>query len=348
LDLPHAPEVRRILVMKWSALGDVALASAAFEDIRGAFPRAALDLNILRPWDRLFAHDPRFERVLAPEVRDRGHPLRGTLSWLAQVRRGRYDLIIDLQSSDHSRLLLVLLWLTGGAPRYRIGHHRVFPYNIAPAPAAKPRHALDLMRAALAAGGIEARAPRPVLHVPPRNRGRVQRLLAEHGVAQGRYAVFLPGCQARGYLKRWGARRYVALGLELRELGIPHVLLLGAADEAEECREIRRCCGDFVVDLCGRTEVLDLPPLCEGARFVVANDTGTAHVGAAAGRPMVVVCGPTDPCRVRPAGPSVRALQAPIYCAGCYRKDCSHHSCMMLVSPGQVIAELRRLRALDG
>ena len=36
--------IRRILVIKWSALGDVVIASAVMEDIARAFPRATLHL----------------------------------------------------------------------------------------------------------------------------------------------------------------------------------------------------------------------------------------------------------------------------------------------------------------
>jgi len=56
---------------------------------------------------------------------------------------------------------------------------------------------------------------------------------------------------------------------------------------------------------------------------------------------MAVVCGPTDPRRVRPGGDNVTTLQAPLYCRNCYRKDCSHHACMELLTPDQVLAALR-------
>ena len=62
--------VRRVLIIKWSAMGDIVIASALFEDISRAFPDAAIDLNVLPPWDRLFQEDKRFREVIA-------FPLRG-------------------------------------------------------------------------------------------------------------------------------------------------------------------------------------------------------------------------------------------------------------------------------
>lgn len=342
--LTSDPRIRKILVMRWSAMGDVALASAAIEDIAKAFPERDIHLNTLPPWDRLFATDSRFKEIIAFDLRrERG----GMRRWVREVGRGRYDAVFDLQSNDRSRILMTLLWLTGRAPRYRVGTHRRFPYNVAPPPQPDPVHALDRMRATLRAAGVPATTPTPVLHPPEASRRRARELLRRHRVRPGTYGIFLPGSQAAGYLKRWGARRFIALALGLVRRGVERVLLLGAGEEADECRKIELALDGVAVNLCGSTELLDIVPLAQGARLIVANDTGTAHVASAAGRPMVVVCGPTDPRRVKPAGEKVAALQSHLYCINCYRKHCAHHSCMMLVTPEQVLDRLGRLGAFD-
>lgn len=344
--LPDVPPVaERILLIRWSALGDVAIASAAFEDVARAFPGARLDLSTMPPWDALFRCDPRFQRVISIPMRSPGTRFAGVRRWLQEVRSGRYDLVVDLQSNDRSRLLLAALVLGGAGIRHRVGLRPGWPYTIAPAPPL-PAHAFERQRAALAAAGIATGTDRPVLHVPPARRRAVQALQSEHGLAPGRYALFLPGSQRAGWLKRWGARRFVALARALTARGVvERVALAGGGDDAAECRAIADAAGGRAANLCGRTEVADLVVLAEGARCVVANDTGTAHVAAAAGRPMVVVCGPTDPARVKPVGPAVTALQAPIYCVNCYRKTCTHHSCMMLLSPEMALAAVEALIA---
>ncbi len=343
VDLPVDSGIRRILVMRWSAMGDVALASCAFQDIFEAFPQAEIHLNTLAPWDRLFAADPRFKKIISFDLRRRLRGVPGMLQWVKEVGRGGYDVVFDLQSNDRARLLMLLLWLSGRAPRYRVGNHRRFPYNVAPPPPPQPVHALDHIRATLKAAGVATMSKTPVLHAPDRNLERVQSLLRRSGLKRGGYGMFLPGCQAAGYLKRWGARRFIALGLALKDRGVERVLLVGAEEDAGECAEIEQALDGLAVNLCGATELLDILPLAKGARFVVANDTGTAHVASAAGRPMVVICGPTDPRRVKPAGEKVVALQSDIYCINCYRKHCSHHSCMMLVTPEQVLGRLSAL-----
>ncbi|MHB8454352.1 MAG: glycosyltransferase family 9 protein [Acidiferrobacterales bacterium] len=113
----------------------------------------------------------------------------------------------------------------------------------------------------------------------------------------------------------------------------------------EECEQILRACGTTVANLCGRSELLDIIANVEGARCVVSNNTGTAHLASAAARPMVVVCGPTEPRRVKPVGDNSATLQALIYCVNSYRKTCSHYSCMTLITPEMVIMRLGQLGA---
>lgn len=349
MTLPGRDDVRRILVIKWSALGDVVIASASFEDIALAFPECEIHLNTLPPWSGLFEHDSRFGEVLSIDVRDRANRWRRLREWVGEIRARRYDAIFDLQSNEHTRLLVTLLTLMGSGIRYRVGYHRRYPYNIAPLPLAPPAHVFDQARAALEASGVPTLTPRPVLCVSKAHEERALALSAGNGLEAGDYAVFLPGCQAAGYLKRWGAERFAALGKDLHAAGWKRVVLLGGPDEAEECRRIERACGPWLVNLCGQTRLAELIPLCARARIVVANDTGTAHIAAAAARPIVVICGPTDPRRVKPIGPDVATLQADIPCINCYRKHCAHHSCMRHVTPGEVRNRIEQLlRSIAG
>ena len=57
---------------------------------------------------------------------------------------------------------------------------------------------------------------------------------------------------------------------------------------------------------------------------------------------MVVVCGPTDPYRVKPQGDNVVAIQADMPCINCYCKQaCDHHSCMKAIEPAHVMTALK-------
>ena len=339
--------IRRVLVIKWSALGDVVIASALMEDIARALPHAEIHLNTQPNCTGLFAHDPRFAEVWAIDVRSKTHRFANSLAWLKKARAGRYDLVIDLQRSDHSRFLLALLWLTGGAPAIRIGNRGGFPYTHQPAVRDPRAHAMPMMQSVLQAIGIPTPTMHPVLYPAPERRAVVESLRQQHGLADGGYVVLLPGSQAGGKLKRWGAARFAELARLLHARGVRRIAVIGGPDEVDECAEIA-VVGDYVVNLNGQLQLLDIAPLCAGAAAIIGNDTGTAHFASAAGRPLLVLCGPTDPRRVKPIGRTTVAVQAQLPCRNCYGKVCTipdTHACMKAITPQWVAAQFPVLAA---
>lgn len=344
--LPARADIRRILIIKWSALGDVVIASAIMEDVARAFPHAELHLNTLPNCLGLFADDPRFAAVFAIDVRNRQARWHNLRAWLRRVRAGDYDLIIDLQATDRSRVLLGLLRLTGARTPILLGNCGGLPYTRQPALRDPQAHALAMMRSVLTSVGIPAHTETPRLYPNAAALAQVAALRARHGLEEGRYVVLLPGSQAAGWLKRWGVARFQALARLLHGTGqADKVVVIGGPDEVPDCAEIASA-GDYLVNLNGQLGLLQIAPLCAGARAVIGNDTGTAHFAAAAERPMLVLCGPTDPRRVKPIGARVRALQAQLPCRNCYATTCrlpEPQACLAVLTPEFVAAELDAL-----
>jgi ADP-heptose:LPS heptosyltransferase len=329
-----AEEIRRILVIKWSAMGDVVGATTFIDDIRAAYPTAEIHLNTLPPWDRLFEGDPRLAKVFTVDVRGRKGRLKAGLKWVKTVWAGRYDLIFDLQSTDRSRIMLGLLRLLSPQLKAIVGHNPGYPYTHAPQRPAEPYpgwHS-DL---ALRVAGVPRIARHGHLHVSKASRENVAALMMQHGLVAGKYVLLLPGSQKAGWLKRWGVQRYAALARALREAGVERIAIIGGPDEVEDCAAIAEQGGVGVINLNGKTSISEIVPLAEGAACIVGNDTGAAHVASCAGKPMLVICGATDPRRVRPIGPHVQAVQWSGPCINCYRKTCNYRpelACMEAVS----------------
>jgi ADP-heptose:LPS heptosyltransferase len=151
-------------------------------------------------------------------------------------------------------------------------------------------------------------------------------LLAHHGIdadptdlhvdrpVDARFAgavVVHPGAASPG--RRWPAERFGAIVRHLAGRG-ERVVLTGSTDEVALCRSVLRHAarpGHQVnaTSLAGTTDLNELWALVAGARMVVANDTGVAHLATACRTPSVVLFGPTSPHQWGPprAGPH-RAL----------------------------------------
>lgn len=342
-DLPARQEIKRILIIKWGGMGDIVMSTAAIEDIHQAFPQAVLHLNTLPAWQSLFSNDPRFERIWCLNLQQTSGRWRIYRQWLAEVAAMQYDLIIDLQTNDKSRLLLSLLRLSGRAPRWLLGNHARFPYTVRQIHALPQAHSFQILQQTLITAGIPALTNGPTLAVNPAAQTAAQQLLSQHGLTSQPFAVFLCGSHAGMATKRWGAEHYAALVAHCIARG-ERVVLLGGQDEAETCQQIASRHPAQVVNLCGQTSLLAVPAICARAQYIVANDTGTAHLAATTPTPMVVLCGPTNPLRVKPVGAQVVALQLDLPCKNCYTKQCSHHSCMRQLTPAQVFPYLPEVK----
>lgn len=329
-------DIKSVLIVRWGSMGDLVLCSAVIEDICRAFPEASVALNVEPPWDQLYQGDQRLTGLEVMRVR-RGNRLRSTWQWLKMLRRRKPDLIIDLQCNDRSRLLLSLAVLSGVAPRWRVGTRSGFPYNIATEPYPRNSHALRYLRAPLLALGVPCETSVPVINATPS--GQCDDTIREAGGLAEKYAILIPGSSAAGAHKRWGEGRYIRLAELMLASDFSQILVLGGGDEIELCKRVADGIGPAALNLCGKTGLSDIVPLAKGAQAVVSNDTGLAHLCAAADTPLVVICGPTLAERVKPAGLRVCALQVD---PDCFR-DGSADLCMAQVTPEQVLEALRDL-----
>ena len=186
--------------------------------------------------------------------------------------------------------------------------------------------------------------PRPSLRTDEENlRVAMQRLgltLATRPVA------LMPGAEY-GPAKRWPADRFGALAARLAGAGL-QVWILGSARERELGEEVRAVAGrGHVVNLCGRTTLLDAVDLLGAAAAAVTNDSGLMHIAAAVDTHVIGLYGSTSPRFTPPLTDRADILYRNLECSPCFRRECplGHFNCMMEFSVDRVAA--MTMTALD-
>ncbi len=275
--------MKRILVIKLSALGDVVQAFAPFAAIRAHHAADHITLLTTKPFAGLLAQSPWFDAVRTDD-----RPKWWNVPALLRLReklRG-FDFVYDLQTSGRSGRYYRL----AGRPAWS-GIARGCSH-----PHANPRrdfmHTLDRQREQLQMAGIDT-FPAPDLDWL---RGDIT-AFGLHAA----FALFVPGASPHRPEKRWPAERYGALAQLVAARGIQPVIV-GTQTEAALAAEMRAVC-PAAVDLTGRTRIADVAALAARAQFAVGNDTGPMHLAAAMGAPAIVLFGgASDPDKVAPRG----------------------------------------------
>lgn len=330
---PASAQLRSILILRYSALGDVVLATSILDPLRARFPEAQIEWAVDSAYAPLLEGLPQLARVHAFKPKRRGSLRRV----LADVQ-GRFDLAIDLQNKLRTRLLAF------AASERTIRYVKrspgeallsVFGRDVV----LNKERTTDLYAQALAPLGIETA-------------GRVQISLSERARAEaaeamlavrGKPVAIAPG--SRWAAKRWPPDRFARVAEAMHERGA-ELVLIGGPGDADVLEVFRReCRAPLAADLSS----LSVEGLAAGiarSRLLIACDSGPVHIATAVGVPSVVVFGPTSVRRWAPPPPSV-AVSLELSCSPCTNhgmNECplGHHNCLRTLEPARVITAAER------
>jgi heptosyltransferase I len=174
-------------------------------------------------------------------------------------------------------------------------------------------------------------------------------VFAEKQVARfpGGFAILNPG---GGWpTKLWSAENFAALADRLRRVyDIRSVVTYGPGEEALAQAVVEYSQTNAAVKL--DATLKQFFALAQRARLFVGGDTGPMHLAAAAGAPIVALFGPTAARRNGPFAPDdVVVERLDLDCrTDCYRRSCSHTSCMKL--PVEMVWQgvVQRMRKAEG
>jgi ADP-heptose:LPS heptosyltransferase len=162
-------------------------------------------------------------------------------------------------------------------------------------------HEMDAMLALAAALECEPDDAGPTLWVPTSSRQTAHRHLEASGIPrESPYLVLHVGSNKPE--ARLPEDKAASIGNAIgRATNLP-VLLTGDVGEAAMAERLSTRIGAGARSLAGRTDLLELAAIFEGARAAVTTDSGPMHMAAAVGTPLVALFGPGDPRRFGPRG----------------------------------------------
>lgn len=208
-------------------------------------------------------------------------------------------------------------------------------------------HQSDYYRNLVRGFGIPVDEDAPRITLTERTRERGLEILQRFNVDPARRVIVLAPGAAYGQAKQWPASRVADVAERLIRERDATCVMVGAGHDRDAARAVESALSDpalrsRLVDATGQTSLSELMGVIARADAVVANDSGAMHLGAALGRPVVAIFGPTDERATRPIG-QTDVLTASAFCRPCHLRDCPiDHRCMKRVTADMVFAAVSR------
>ena len=289
---------RRILVIQLERLGDLVQTTPLLIGLSRAIPQATIDVlawtefaSIIEglPGVTLRTLPSRHVRDLNDDVeqaRARNLEPHSALRSLAELALPAYDRIINVTHGAFASWLSGRLsapvrdggfinetgewlyagdWLTLLVAMSEIRRENLI--NI-----------VDLYRACAAAG-------------PPSDDAHAHAICSEcvpFTMPEGAFAVIAPG--ANEPQRQFNVATTIQVLAQIHSMGL-QIVLAGAASDREFANTLVASAAVPLIDLTGKTDVQQLAHVLKRAAIVVAGDSGTAHIAAALGRPLVALYG---------------------------------------------------------
>ena len=294
----HDP-LQTVLLIRPGGIGDAVLLVPTILSLRVAFP--ALQINVLA--------EKRNSQIfrLSAEVNSIYCYDRWVDFW--KVLTTRYDLVIDTE--QWHRLSAIIARLIRSRRKIGFGTNEraklftdVIDYSHDDY---EVKSFLNLLRPLQLKSNYDIASP--FLQIPDSIRSSAKIL----GTDLGKYVVLFPGASIQE--RRWGADHLSTLAALLNTLGLTVVVVGGGEDRTTGEAIVATVA--TVVNLAGKTALMETAAVLRDAQLLVGGDSGILHIGAGLGIPTVSLFGPGIAAKWAPKGKFHRVINLQLPCSPC-------------------------------
>jgi len=341
---PHATP-KRILVVEYWNLGDLAILVPFLHALRCVFPRAHISL-LVKPGLVSFLDGQKlvdeFIPVSVPWAQhlDRWKKYNPfSRNWislfraLASLRKTRFDVAFSGRMDIRDNFLL---WLSGA--RRRIGYGFAggeFLLTDSVSPDFTQLHRADVWLHLLDMFKLPVSGDNGNYELAKAEIASAERFLESLGIPQESRVIGIHPA-ARITSRRWGDERFAEVARDILKTTDAHILWFTEPGERGEPPRMERC---HEVKIAFRAFIAALS-FCD---LLVCNDSGPMHIANLLGVPVVAVFGPQRPEWFGPRGPRDRVVIRPeMWCRPCFDYcmfDEPH--CLRAIAPEDVIRVVR-------
>jgi lipopolysaccharide heptosyltransferase II len=334
----------RVLIRSSNWLGDAAMSVPAIRAIKNGRPDVHVTIAAPNKITAMWKLIPEVSAII---------PLPDT-SLFSVVSLLKQQMSFDVAILFPNSLRVALeTWLTGIPRRvgYR-GHWRSWLVTQIVREPRKPgppeHHSLRFLRIVRECGAETADTQHSTL-----NSERIRDQAAQHPTGYQPSTInhqplkigLCPGAEY-GPAKRWLPERFAEAAAKISAQSSAQWILLGTKQDAAIGEQIAATIGNHCVNRIGQTTLEELIDELRRCRLLLTNDTGTMHLAALLGVPVVAVFGSTEPRLTGPLGNGHIVLRHHVECSPCFLRECPiDFRCMKAISADEVAAAVLSMLA---
>ncbi len=281
----------RVLYLRYDRIGDMIVSTSLINAIARSHPTITLDVLASPANAPVLLGNPNVSSVI---VWDKMRP-GGYGRLVRELRRARYDAVIDCMVLAPSTTTLLLMLVSGARHRIGIGG-RINDYALivrAP-PSSSATHHIDHSAVLASVFGVDLESVdwQPTLFLADEELSRAERIWTEYQTEyqtelSGRPRRLLVNISAGRPNRRWPDDRFVELLRHVRRTAPAlNVILISSREEVERGRRISKTSG---VPLVSTPLLRDALALGSTTDLVLSPDTGIGHAASAFRKPAVIL-----------------------------------------------------------
>jgi len=306
--------VQKILFFKPGAIGDFLQSLPALKALRKKFPAAHVTVVVSSGLEPLIQGTDIADSIYVYDKSKFKKNIREFVAFGLRLRRERYDLFVDMQSSTRSFIL-----------RRISGANRAVVYRKQKkvGPGERRLHAAENFMETIRPLGITDRVDRIRLPLTPDAEKAADRFLTERGINNDKRLIAL-NCSVGSArpARNWFPDRFAVLADRLiSDLGAA-VVFVGGREDKELVAGVMSGMKRKAVSAAGDLLIAHTAALLARCACLVSSDTGPLHLATAVQTPVIGLYGSTDPLRTGPVGAGHMVLMKKLPCVPCEQKDC--------------------------
>ncbi len=337
-------DVKNILVVSSTAIGDTLLSTPAIRAVRRRYPKARIVALFNADNAALFESSPYLDRVV---LYHGGY--RKFFATIRELKPFNFDLALILHGNEPQAT--PICYLAGARFIMKLPNNSAYNFllsNNAPIIAWDGLgHGILARLQTVALAGCDVADVRMELFVNADSASSVQAFLEREGVGEKDLLIGIqPGASTLS--RQWFPDRFIELGKRLlKTYPDARLIITGSPVEAALCECIAAGIGGKTISAAGRLSLIELAPLIRRLQCLVTGDTGPMHIAITAGTPVVALYAVADYRRTGPLYDKDRhvVIQKPRTCDPCVSKKCVYQRCMEAITVFEVEAAVKTVLA---